>query len=285
MDVGTGLAILGGGELSKDMLGKMLGPTAEYLGEGMQQWTERRMNNVRRVFSKAERKLGDGIERPGAIPPRVLKTVLEEGQFADDEVVAEYLGGVLASSRTESGRDDRAASMGHVIASLSTYALRTHYVFYAAARRHEVGGDPARWRTGRGYLDPQVFISTQDYTRAMDFTGDEAESLMGIVTDTMLSLTRADLIHHWVVGSTEHLRANVANVHFPGQGVVLSLSQYGVALFCAAHGIRGDPFDAFVDEGTRFEIEGGPYVPEGPLVSELAPYEAPPTIEGHVTSG
>src|SRR4051812_30456729 len=87
------------------LVGKVLGPTADYVGEGVRDWTERRAENVQSVFRKAGRKLGDELDEPGGVPPRVLKGVLEEGQFAEDDLTREYLGGVLASSRTSSARD------------------------------------------------------------------------------------------------------------------------------------------------------------------------------------
>src|SRR4051794_30772500 len=120
-DIGTGLELLGPSLL----VPKLLGPTADYVGEGVRTWTERRVENVQRVFEKAGRKISpEELERPGRVPPRVLKGVLEEGSFWDDELAAEYLGGVLASSRTEASRDDRAASLISLVGRLSTYALR-----------------------------------------------------------------------------------------------------------------------------------------------------------------
>lgn len=79
------------------LVGKILGPTADYIGEGVREWTQRRTENVKRVFLRAGDKLGDELEQPGAVPPRVLKAVLDEAQFADDELMADYLGGVLAT--------------------------------------------------------------------------------------------------------------------------------------------------------------------------------------------
>jgi len=94
VDVGVGLAALGTAEVSKDVLSKMLGPTAAYIGEGVKGWTERRTHNVQRVFAKATARLGDEIDRPGSIPPRVLKAVLDEAQVTDDELMADSLGGI-----------------------------------------------------------------------------------------------------------------------------------------------------------------------------------------------
>ena len=98
----------------------------------MQNWTERRVNNVANIFSRAKEKLGDRIEEPGSIPPRVLKEVLDEGSFCDDPLTAEYFGGVLASSRSQVSRDDRGASWSALVARLSTYQVRSHFLIYRA---------------------------------------------------------------------------------------------------------------------------------------------------------
>jgi hypothetical protein len=40
IDPGTGLSVLGTSILSKELVTRMLGPTADYLGTGMKNWTE-----------------------------------------------------------------------------------------------------------------------------------------------------------------------------------------------------------------------------------------------------
>src|SRR5712691_9549047 len=127
MDPGTGLAILGSAAGGAKVVEKILGPTAEYLGAGLKNWTEHRIQNVARIFRKAAGKLGSDNDSPGAVPPRVLKEVLDEGSYSDDELTAEYFGGILASGRSPSGRDDRAASYGRLTSELSTYQIRFHY--------------------------------------------------------------------------------------------------------------------------------------------------------------
>jgi hypothetical protein len=51
---------------------RILGPTADYLGAGAKDWTERGLNNLGRVFTGAQRMLADRIEDSGAVPPKVL---------------------------------------------------------------------------------------------------------------------------------------------------------------------------------------------------------------------
>lgn len=53
---------------------------------------------MRRIFENADRQLSDEPV-DGRVSPRVLRKVLQEGSFIEDELAAEYLGGVLASSR------------------------------------------------------------------------------------------------------------------------------------------------------------------------------------------
>ena len=118
--------------LAKDGIGKLLGPTADYLGEGLRDLTRRRVESIGRILSKASTKLGSQLDEPGQVPPRVLKTVLNEGSYCEDPVALEYFGGVLASSRTERGRDDRGARVAKVVDNLSTYQLRTHYLIYSS---------------------------------------------------------------------------------------------------------------------------------------------------------
>ena len=103
MDIGTGLALFG----SKELMTRLLGPTVDYIGEGGKQVAKQCCANLGNIFSIALRRVGDRIDTDGTVSPRVLQAILDEGAFCEDAVAAEYLGGVLASARTEGGRDDR----------------------------------------------------------------------------------------------------------------------------------------------------------------------------------
>src|SRR5262245_36424227 len=116
--------------LAKPLLEKLLGPTAEYIGEGMKEFTKKRAENIRRIFAYAAKLLGPRLELPGAVPAKVLRGVIDDGSFADDELAAQYFGGVLASARTGVSRDDRGATFNALLTRLSSYQIRAHYVFY-----------------------------------------------------------------------------------------------------------------------------------------------------------
>lgn len=93
--------------LSKDGVSKLLGPTAEYLGGELKDLVEKSQHNLASVFRRAEQKCGPKLEAEGIVNPRVMKHVYEEARFSENELLAEYFDGVLASARTKDGKDDR----------------------------------------------------------------------------------------------------------------------------------------------------------------------------------
>ena len=129
--VAAGLTVLG----SKDLITKVLGPTADYVGSEIRTLVERSNKNLGSIFSLALTKLGDRADSIGVVSPRVAKRVVDEGRFCDDELVAEYLGGVLASSKVNDDRDDRGVFYLNEISGLSAYQIRAHYLIYSSIVR------------------------------------------------------------------------------------------------------------------------------------------------------
>ncbi len=88
--------LLDGGDGTPGLLKRVLGPPADALGDALARWVEFRTVNVGRVVEIADRKLSARGDQAGEVPIRVGARILEEGSYCDDQVVAEYLGGVLA---------------------------------------------------------------------------------------------------------------------------------------------------------------------------------------------
>lgn len=136
MDISTVVSVAGGVLASavagKDLLNRFLGPTADYLGNQTKDLVEKSVNNVNRVFRRAIEKTGAGISHSGQVNPRVFKEVCAEAPFLEDEFVAEYFGGVLASARTVDGKDDSAIPHIHLVKSLSSLQIRLHFTIYAS---------------------------------------------------------------------------------------------------------------------------------------------------------
>ena len=202
MDPGTGLTILGSAIGGAKLVEKLLGPTADYVGVGLRNWAEKRVLNVGRIFEKAARKLGDKIDIPGSVPPRVLKEILDEGSYCDDELTAEYFGGVLASSRSGTSRDDRAASYLKLTSELSSYQIRFHYITYTVCRSLFLGSG-LRPTFEEDLNKMWLFLPGSFLSPAMDFT--DAEPAQDIILHCTSGLGRHDLIRqaHW--GRPDHV--------------------------------------------------------------------------------
>ena len=191
MDPNSGLAILGTAIGSAKLIEKVLGPTAEYLGTGLRDFAQHRVDNVKRIFQKAGHFLGDAPPGNEAVPPRVLRDVLEDGSYRDDELTASYYGGILASSRSGISRDDRGASFTSLVGRLTTYQLRAHYILYRTVNE-------LYWQTGRNLQDNaprsacQTFIPLQDYMVAMQ--PQQGESVEAFLAHVFFGLNRETLI-------------------------------------------------------------------------------------------
>jgi len=210
--------VLGGyvAKRAADGLGRLLGPAADEAALALGRFTETRLRNVGRVLDAAERKAAGSDAGPGcAVPLRLALRVLDEGSYAEDGLVVEYLGGVLASSRTPRGRDDRGNSFLALVARLSTYHLRMHYILHSEMRRvlHAQ-------RLSLGDLDDirangRVFVPRSTYLTAMDYgDGEDADA---ITNHSLWWLDREQLLGWNPGGSVEYL-SGIEDLAVPAVG-------------------------------------------------------------------
>jgi len=263
MEPGTGLAILGTTLGGAKLVEKMLGPTAEYIGTGIQSWTEQRVKNVSRIFSNAQEKLGDKIEEPGSIPPRVLKEILDEGSFCSDSLTADYFGGVLASSRSKIDRDDRGASWSALVARLSSYQVRTHYMVYRGIYDCFRGQDYKFNMDDR--KDLEILIPFSSYMKSMDFTSEENNQIGSLMNHAFFGLNKENLVETFVYGNGERLKTRRSKFFAPPEegGILVTPSALGCELFLWAHGNGSSDlsYTLFLD----LEVPKGLSEPEGIL--------------------
>lgn len=243
--------------LGKDGIAKLLGPTAEYLGGELKEFTQKRVENVVKIFSKAEEKLGDSINSSGTVPPKVLKTIINEGSYCDDELAIEYFGGILASSRTELGRDDRGARVARILDTMSTYQIRTHYIVYSLIKE-------LFSKSGFEYnMDDrpkmQIFIPWGSYINSMQFSNKELDQLIPIVNHSFFGLASDNLIQTFQYGPKDHLQKH-CNCDIPSQGgIIVSPSAFGAELFLWGYG------QGHQDLSFALNAEELPLLPSAPL--------------------
>ena len=249
-----GLVILG---TTADLARRILGPLADYLGSELKCLAELRVDNLKRIFEHAGQKLGtDGIGRPGGVPLRVLREVLEEGSFRSDPLGVEYFGGVLAAAKSEIHRDDRAATLVSLVGQLSTYQLRAHYVMYAHARNLlvgqtlELGIEDIR-------KEFRIYIPASAWSESMAFSALETAEFDEISGHCGGGLKGCDLIgESFAVGlEADGFSRFFEGREFPEDGVVFTLAPRGIELFTFAHGLRTSPETVFLSPDVDLEFE------------------------------
>ena len=234
--------------VGKDAVVRILGPTADYLGGELKEFTIRRAENLGRIFANAERKLGVRLNNPGQVSPKVLKTIINEGSYSDDEIAVEYFGGVLASSRTEVGRDDRGARIAKMIDDLSAYQLRTHYLIYSTiSELFSNHGNSFSMTENRSNM--QLFMPIRGYLAAMEFTQQERDNTQ-MLGHIFHGLFADGLIEDgWLFVDQVALNEFVRKGNVPGVGIVCTPSALGVELFLWAFGYGDKELNLFLTGG------------------------------------
>lgn len=239
--------------VSKSLVEKLLGPTADYIGGELKEFTKRRIANINAMFANAAKKLGPRLDTPGQVPPRVLKTIVNDASYTDDIVSVEYFGGVLASARTPTGRDDRGARIARSIDGLSSYQIRAHYLIYSAVRARFFGGKNS-FRDQENRNKMELFISFDGYINGMQFTTEEYSQILDHV---MHGLENEGLISpRWGYGPKDELRKK--GMKAPGDGIVCAPSAFGAEVLLWAFGHGDKPLDFLLTNSFPTSIEGIP---------------------------
>ncbi len=252
MDAGTGLTILGTILGSKELLVKILGPTADYFGKCLENWAQKKIQNVSQILSKAKDKLGDKINEEGQVSPKVLKIILDEGSFCDDELAKEYYAGVLASSRTSTSRDDRGAYFLNLVSKLSNYQIRTHYIFYTIFKNLYTKplGDLSLGHVRRKM---RIHLPTEVYANSMDFS--EQENVFEITMHSLNGLMRELLIDKdWSLGISENF-SNIGGTPDLSHGIIYATSIPGLELYLWAMCNANIPINSFLLSNERMHLE------------------------------
>lgn len=262
VDPGTGLTILGGAIGSAKLLEKMLGPTADYIGEGVKTWTEKRVENVKRIFQIGVDRLGEKIEQPGSIPPKILRGIVNEGSFCEDQLTAEYFGGILAASRSGINRDDRGVTFITLLSRLSTYQIRAHYVFYQIVKT-VLNGKPLHLTLAEERNKAQVYIPFQVFDEGLAITEDEVTKYQALLDHVIFGLGKEELIvpGEFAYGSIETMRKFFPAA--PGSGVVFKPSVLGVELFLWGHGRSDLDINEFLNIENSFDVSQEVSIPSG----------------------
>ncbi|RYZ84399.1 MAG: hypothetical protein EOP06_18145 [Proteobacteria bacterium] len=192
-------------------LKKVLGPTLETVGKDIQGLYEVGRDMIIR---SAENKVSEEDGKTANL--RVTRDVFWNGSYSNDEISAEYFGGVLASSRSDDGSDDSMVPIAETIKALSSGQLKLHYLIYRSLNELFVG---------RGIFLDVGRVSLMSTVKIWFFRS-ELEPL--ISSDFRTSLTI--LIRHGLIRSFD-LKAH----HEFGAIVMVVPTSYGIITYAAAH--------------------------------------------------
>lgn len=230
---------------TSNLLVRLFGPSADVIGAN---WADKlREKNLARLIGKTEKraKLQQRARQdPGIANPRVASQAFASAEYSDSEVVAEYLSGVLASSRDATGRSDAGVAWSTLIARLSSDQLKLHYFIYASARQRAVQkslSSPNELHNVGIVLDHDPFIGPADMTMAQ--FGDAVDGLMreGLIGEGYRYGPATFLFER------ELLRPGFA-VHYPhATGLRVRLTVHGVRLFVWGTGYGDKGIEAYAD--------------------------------------
>lgn len=216
----------GGGFVAKELLK----PTLQHYGGRILDGVKARENMIR-VLGRAEAKLGDSTPSdPGEAAPRVVLRFLEEAPFAEDEVMAEYLGGILASARLGGREDDRGVAMVALIRDLSVHALRMHWSLYNTMRQLY---HPSELTVGFNAAELATFVPFAQLLEDLHIQNDPMA--LGYVVSAWNALKRNDLVDFEGMGGRSVLQKRSPGV--PGDGIIFKPTMAGTELYLWALGL------------------------------------------------
>lgn len=242
---------------SREILMKVFGPTADLIGDSLKNYSKRALGNLGNIIRIAITKMKNRADVSGEIPPKVIKSFLLEGPFVEDEIAAEYFGGVLASSKSNNSRDDRGAVCINLLSSLSSYQIRTHYILYFLLRKTFLNyNNVISPGTNRDLM--YIYIPTESYYESMDlgFEFPDEERRLSILAHSMNGMKRLNLVEVFKYGKKAIFDQQDTKYKFPqfpidekqlsSHGITSEPSPFGMELFLWAHGLGHVPHQQFL---------------------------------------
>lgn len=232
MEIETGIAVVGGAIASKDVLLKVFGPTADYIGGELKNLVQRCNINLSHVFESSLRK---GAEQAaGSVDARTAKSIFDDAAYCDDDLIKDYYGGLLCGAKSEDG-DDTALSYVSILKGMSRVQVKTHFLIYAVLHKSVAGSLPSiTVEEERNKV--RLVIGLERYFAFIKQDQKDGESIINHVVSGLL---RAGLIGQFF----QYGVPDFINSRFPELGVktpslVVCPSILGVELFLWAAGIR-----------------------------------------------
>jgi hypothetical protein len=251
-----------GAGLSAKLAWNVLGPASNALGRRLEASIDAfHLERIVRVVKNAASKVPELESTAGQVPGRLLGRIIDETEWVDDEVIVEYLGGILASSRSPDGRDDRGVAWTSLVRDLSAYTLRMHYTVYTIARRLLPGRvdsvtDGTKLQGGTLFIPDDVLLAAMDVG--------QQEIADHIMSHCVFALHSRSLLADGFAHADDPQFLQMHGVpHAKVGGLLAPLTATGVELYMWAHGHGALNLDRFLDQSLVFEYPPDIEIPEG----------------------
>tara|TARA_B100001094_G_C18195576_1_gene810570 strand:+ start:2581 stop:3366 length:786 start_codon:yes stop_codon:yes gene_type:complete len=239
-------------QINLEMIAQILGSSAVYFNQDL---SPQRLENVNRILLKTQEKFLECTKQKGQIPPKMVRSLINEGSFADDKVAIDYFAGILASSRNKIGRDDRGISMAKLVDNLSCYQLRSHFLIYSTIR--------SKFKDKRYHFEfddcerMEIFLPTFFYAKAMKMNKDEFNQVNNLAMHSIQGLANHNLIDkNFYFGYPEHHHQYFKGFDF--EGIICQPTKFGVQLFLWAFGAGNENIEFLFHEKFKPKIKGLP---------------------------
>ena len=198
-------------------LEKLLGPLFERLGINIAEKYDMRQDGIMQSASRKIDNVNDGKQ----INLRVARDVFWNGSFTDEAICAEYFGGILASSRSDDGKNDNGIHYTDVIKSLSSKQLELHYIIYNSLNKLFINGGTAI----------NVALSTKLQKNEVWFSLSELTAKLNLNAHSdLVILHKQGLLHEYRV-STHNLENGKDAIIC----VMVKPTSFGIMLYAIAH--------------------------------------------------
>lgn len=217
---------------------RVLGPPLDRVAHHLSGFVDYAADNIGAVFQAASDKLPAELE-DGAVNVRAAVKIIDEAAFAETDVVVDYLGGVMASSRLDAGDGDQGVSWSALIGRLSSNQLRLHYLLYSGlreiAQREDLMLDTRMHEVYLFAPFSSLFEAAPELESA-DPSDVFGEAFLGLKRELLLG-------DQFGWGNPDYLAPVSPDV--PESGVIFTPTFEGVRLFMWGHGRGGADEVAF----------------------------------------
>lgn len=174
-------------------------------------------------------------EKKGAIPNNVVRKIISKSFDTHDDLMQKYLAGLLSSSMTDEGDDDRAVTLFSTIEDMSKYELRIHYLLFLSVKHFY---SDAKSNLGDETDQYGIFIPQSILLKHIGLT--ESDEAKDIISFCVQSLVRRGLISPNKSLAKKGLINQNYDLDVTEDGLLFRPTLFGACLFVWAMGRSGD---------------------------------------------